>query len=233
MQNFRKFYNQIYAGSAPSEKDLEYLKNILGVKLVISLDGTIGQKINKTVKQLKMNHVIIPIEPSSLIDDYIKYLSRNIVSLLDNNQPVFVHCMLGKDRTGLALAIYRVKKHGWTVNDAIAEAKRYGYGTGIPVVVQKLWEKLLFSLSQKADIGSIIDDAVEVTRLNFDKGNLPPAFNPQQSFAPFEADSGTYKDIELNNYYPESVPQVGQYNNTGPIRGVGPIENSGILQNVG
>jgi hypothetical protein len=33
-------------------------------------------------------------------------------------QPVYVHCKLGADRTGVAVAVYRVCVEGWTKEDA-------------------------------------------------------------------------------------------------------------------
>ena len=50
------------------------------------------------------------------------------MSILDTpeNQPLFVHCRLGADRTGLIIAVYRIVHDGWTSERAKAEAKHYG-----------------------------------------------------------------------------------------------------------
>ena len=42
-------------------------------------------------------------------------------------QPVFVHCQRGADRTGLAVAVYRVAVEGWSKEKAIEEMVRGGY----------------------------------------------------------------------------------------------------------
>lgn len=51
------------------------------------------------------------------------------LELLDNeaNRPVFVHCLHGKDRTGLLVAMYRVARQGWSVEDAYKEMKYCGF----------------------------------------------------------------------------------------------------------
>ena len=44
------------------------------------------------------------------------------------NQPVFVHCQHGADRTGVCCAAYRIVVQGWTKDQAIAEMTRGGFG---------------------------------------------------------------------------------------------------------
>jgi len=39
-------------------------------------------------------------------------------------QPIFIHCHEGRDRTGLAIAAYRLST-GWSVADACAELRQY------------------------------------------------------------------------------------------------------------
>lgn len=40
---------------------------------------------------------------------------------------IYVHCLHGWDRTGLVIAMYRVRKYGWSKDRAMAEAIEYGY----------------------------------------------------------------------------------------------------------
>jgi protein tyrosine phosphatase (PTP) superfamily phosphohydrolase (DUF442 family) len=43
-------------------------------------------------------------------------------------QPLFVHCQHGADRTGIAVASYRVAVEGWSPADAAAEMTEGGFG---------------------------------------------------------------------------------------------------------
>jgi len=43
------------------------------------------------------------------------------------NQPVFVHCQAGVDRTGMMTAAYRIVVEGWTKEDAVREMRATGF----------------------------------------------------------------------------------------------------------
>ena len=55
---------------------------------------------------------------------------EKILSLINTpeNQPVFVHCKRGSDRTGTIIAVYRMTQDGWTAKQANKEAKEFGFG---------------------------------------------------------------------------------------------------------
>src|SRR5437762_13148507 len=44
------------------------------------------------------------------------------------NQPVYVHCMGGRHRTGVMTAAYRMTQDGWTADRAFAEMKQFKFG---------------------------------------------------------------------------------------------------------
>ena len=43
-------------------------------------------------------------------------------------QPVYVHCVGGKHRTGVMTAVYRMTRDGWTSDKAFREMKQYKFG---------------------------------------------------------------------------------------------------------
>lgn len=241
-EHFRKFSEQIYAGGAPNAEDLKYLRDILGVRAVLSLDATSGSKIAPILKNLGMEQIYIPIEPgSSTINASIRQLQQKIVTLLSSKQPIYVHCLHGSDRTGLALAMYQILKNNMPYKQALAEARKYGFGLGLSPQVQKLWESFLSTLD--VDNNSVQDqDIVSYMRDVFEMGNVAPAFNPQQSFAPetdidpaiYHAEDARWKrhqqrQKQWQELVDLQVPMVGQFNNVGPMRGFGPVENSGMM----
>jgi protein-tyrosine phosphatase len=44
------------------------------------------------------------------------------------SQPVYVHCVGGRHRTGVMTAAYRITHEGWTADQAFQEMKRFKFG---------------------------------------------------------------------------------------------------------
>ncbi len=240
LKNFQRVEQGIYRGGAPDLQDLQILKSKYGIKRVISLDESVATQIAPALKNLKIEHIIIPINPgAATVTDPVNNLMRNISALLTAKQPVYIHCLHGQDRTGFAIALFRVLHDGWKCEQALNEAKRFGYGTGLSLSVQKLYQQLLCGLKGKVDVADV-DDIVSIMRDDLSDVNQmrPLNLNPQQSFAPEIGQKfmNSVKDInhnlrlEILRDIHNQLPMVGEYSNTGPIQGAGPVENSGILQ---
>jgi tyrosine-protein phosphatase SIW14 len=126
LPNFHKVSDQLYRGAQPSDAGFKKLSE-LGIKTIVSLRGE--DDINRAEKKaaeaagLKYFTVAMP-GLSAPSDEQV----ANVLAIIDdpNNQPVFIHCKRGADRTGTIGAIYRILKNGWTADKAIAEARRYG-----------------------------------------------------------------------------------------------------------
>jgi protein tyrosine/serine phosphatase len=126
LPEFHQVNQQLYRGAQPRDGGLRKLKE-LGIKTVISLRGEneITTDERKEAESLGLHYESVPLpglnRPSS------KDVER-ILALINapENQPVFVHCNHGKDRTGTIVAVYRITHDGWTSEQAKAEAKRYG-----------------------------------------------------------------------------------------------------------
>lgn len=255
--NFRRVEGNIYRGGVPDFDDLKMLHDVYKIKRIISLDESAGGALDQKIKELGMDHMILPINSTStILSDSIRFLIRNVVRLLEEKQPVFVHCLHGADRTGLVIAMYRVLHDNYSCENALSEARRYQFGMRISPAVQEFYKNILCLMAQKvpvaaADDGMVDDkDIVERERGELTQ-NKPPAFNPQQSFAPFVSQPQYNRRLERSqmlwdmcdaydipreedNLVPpaEEIPEVGLHSNYGPSRGFGPVENSGMLQNI-
>ena len=67
-----------------------------------------------------------------------KDIERVFVLMGDPNHIVLVHCGAGADRTGYAVARYRIVKQGWPLERALKEMRRFWYKSH---VLDKLLEK--------------------------------------------------------------------------------------------
>ena len=78
------------------------------------------------VEKLGMKFVSLPMLASEAQSP--KKIDQVLSIITDKSQqPVFVHCQAGKDRTGLVFAAYRMKYDHWSQADAVEEMLAYGY----------------------------------------------------------------------------------------------------------
>lgn len=181
-----RFYivdNNLLRGSAPSNDDLDTLKDIWDVKNIISLDLDTGSNIKEKCEKLGLNHILLPItDGNSINTDEIPNLINNI------NSKTYVHCRHGKDRTGMFSAIYRVLKNNWGIDRALGEASLIGMGKGLSQKTHDSYYDAVKKLvnqdnNQANDAVDIMRDEMEAGQNPaIDSANLPGA---QQSWAPF------------------------------------------------
>ncbi len=126
LPNFHKVNDMVYRGAQPKSGGLELLKQ-LGIKTVVSLrdDDARAKQEEAGARMAGLQYFNLPFERWGRPQD--KEMEQ-VLSIINNpaNQPVFVHCKHGADRTGVVIAVYRITHDGWTSQQAKAEAKRYG-----------------------------------------------------------------------------------------------------------
>ena len=126
IDNFGKVSNTYFRGAQPKGQDFDDLAR-LGVKLVIDLaeEGDVNESSN--AERAGMKFVRIPMNTDVQPDpkDVAKFLK---IVTDPANQPVYVHCMGGRHRTGVMTAAYRMTQQGWTADQAFAEMKQYKFG---------------------------------------------------------------------------------------------------------
>jgi len=113
----------ILRGAQPTPEGYATLK-AMGVRTVINLRTSHGER--KAVEAAGMQYVEIPMNVLKNVDPAAV---RKALSVMTDpaNQPVFVHCSRGKDRTGVVAAVYRMEVNGWSEAEAEAEMEAFGF----------------------------------------------------------------------------------------------------------
>jgi tyrosine-protein phosphatase SIW14 len=126
LPRFHRINEKLYRGAQPRDGGLMRLKQ-LGVKTVINLRGSNEdtRSEEQQARTLGLNYFNVPLDTIGRPSDA---KVQRVLAILNapENQPVFVHCNHGRDRTGLIIAIYRLANEGWTAEEAQREANRYG-----------------------------------------------------------------------------------------------------------
>jgi tyrosine-protein phosphatase SIW14 len=128
LPHFFKVNEHIYRGAQPTTAGWASLAK-MGVKVVIDLrrDGEDGEHSvaaeARAVEAAGMRFLHVPM--NGIVAPGDGQISQ-VLDVLNSPDPVFVHCKLGKDRTGTVIACYRISHDGWTNRNAMNEAKSLG-----------------------------------------------------------------------------------------------------------
>jgi tyrosine-protein phosphatase SIW14 len=126
LPNLHKVSDALYRGAQPLTGYAGKLGE-LGVKTIVNLRGEdeISRDEQKEAETAGLRYFNISMPGLSAPSD--EQVNR-VLAIIDNpeNQPVFIHCKRGSDRTGTIAAVYRISHEGWNAERAITEAKRYG-----------------------------------------------------------------------------------------------------------
>jgi protein tyrosine/serine phosphatase len=127
IDNFGQVSPTYVRGGQPQGQDYADLAAV-GVKTVIDLTSDDGQAGEKAmVERAGMTYVRIPMTTH---ESPSQANVAQFLSLVDDarRQPVYVHCVGGRHRTGVMTAIYRMTDEGWSADKAFAEMKQYKFG---------------------------------------------------------------------------------------------------------
>jgi tyrosine-protein phosphatase SIW14 len=127
IDNFGRVDPMYYRGAQPEGHDYADLA-ALGVKTIINLTSDDAEANEQAmVTQAGMKYLQIPMtthEPptSAQLAQFLKIVNDPA------SQPVYVHCVGGRHRTGVMTAAYRITQDGWTADQAFKEMKQYKFG---------------------------------------------------------------------------------------------------------
>lgn len=122
LPNLHKVSDDLYRGAQPEKEGMIELEK-LGIKTIVSFRRS--KKDRKLIQGFDFRFVHIPV-----FTFYPK--NRQFAQFLDlfsdpANLPVFVHCKHGADRTGAAVALYRIKIQDWEIDEAVNEMVYGGF----------------------------------------------------------------------------------------------------------
>jgi hypothetical protein len=127
--NFGKVNDTLFRGARPTDKGLEQLQ-AMGVKTIVDFEN--DKKAVAHESAWCMAHgiafhsialsVITPPKQAK-VEEWLKFAEDTSI------QPLYFHCMQGRDRTGTAALTYRMRHDHWTFDKAYAEMKAYHFHT--------------------------------------------------------------------------------------------------------
>ena len=121
--NLHQVSATLYRSAQPSAEGMRNLQ-ALGVKTVINLRAFHSDRDELAGLKLSDEHIFMKTwHPER--EDVVRFLR---VATDPDRAPVLVHCQHGADRTGTMVAIYRVAVQGWSMDDAVLEMTRGGFG---------------------------------------------------------------------------------------------------------
>ena len=128
LPNFYRVSDGLYRGGQPTEAGLKQLVQ-LRIKTVVNLrdDDERARVEGAATVAAGLRYFNFP------LSNFNKPNNQEVAQILSiinapENQPVFVHCKRGADRTGTVVAIYRIERDGWTGEQAKQEAEHFGLG---------------------------------------------------------------------------------------------------------
>lgn len=130
VQNFKKVHDGLYRGGLPDDEDLAAL-DALGIKTDVDLMGAFPTELaqvkheREAAAKLGIDFVSIPLPtkevPAAMVDQFLAIVRDPA------RQPVYVHCLHGRDRTGTMISTYRIAVDGLTGEEALAEMRTFGF----------------------------------------------------------------------------------------------------------
>lgn len=122
LPNFGQVTPNLFRGAQPDRHGYRTLQG-MGINIVVDMRGDASEQ--SAVEKLGMQYVAITWNAHSPSDEVI----ARFLSIVEENpdKKIFVHCHAGVDRTGMAIASYRMAREGWSSNEAMKEMQLFGF----------------------------------------------------------------------------------------------------------
>lgn len=126
--NFHIVDKNVWRSSQPNPEAIILLKKTYGLKSILNLRSVeeTNDSEKKLADSLKIKYISFP------MDARLPQNKDTLKKILDvvkdtGNYPILIHCLGGKDRTGLIVALYKMDKYNTPVEELITEMVMYGH----------------------------------------------------------------------------------------------------------
>lgn len=118
LRRFDRVDAVVYRSAQPSAEQLRELQRRYGIRTVL--------KLNSGAEPVPEGVTLIH-RPLSVLREPTPAELQEILDTIDHSaKPLLVHCTHGEDRTGLVIALYRLR-HGSATDTAYADMMRHGF----------------------------------------------------------------------------------------------------------
>jgi tyrosine-protein phosphatase SIW14 len=127
IHNFGRVNDGYYRGAEPDSRDYADLAAI-GIRTLVDLRGEDVDPAEKLeAARAGLGYVQIPMTTHEMptqvkLEEFLHIVTD------PERQPVYVHCVGGRHRTGVMTAVYRMARDGWSADQAFKEMKAYKFG---------------------------------------------------------------------------------------------------------
>jgi len=117
VDNFGEVTPEVWRGGKPSREGMQWLAD-RGVKAIIDL------QMDDESADVPSGVKYVPLRVSLWNCDQVD-VAAVTRAIEQSPKPVFIHCLIGRDRTGLAIAAWQMS-HGTSAEQAIANMEQFG-----------------------------------------------------------------------------------------------------------
>jgi|GEM_PF-679298 Protein tyrosine/serine phosphatase len=183
LPNFFMVNRGLLRGGQPTAQGVRLLK-AAGVRSVINLrtEDVLIQREKEIVEGSGIKFISMP---TYLVEEPTPEQFKQFLAAVQNpaNQPVYVHCQQGRDRTGTMIGAYRVACNGWKADAAFTEMYDKGFRPGFAPLMRGFYTfASKYDKSAKAPTGDFIARDLK-TRLDRMRGKgqvtAIPATSPE------------------------------------------------------
>jgi rhodanese-related sulfurtransferase len=143
----------MYRGAQPNDESQWAFLHDLGVTTVLKLNEYVGAQSTAEEERLaakkygiRVVPVFVPPEdfPHNL-NPFAAPSDTELKAALEvmedpRNRPLYIHCSHGRDRTGLLVALYRIRQNNYCKDKAFAEMKTLGHNLLLPGLRHTLYD---------------------------------------------------------------------------------------------